>query len=132
MPPHYRILVCDDHPDVAEVIGTVLGLLGHSAVVATRGVDAVALASTTPLDLGIIDIGLPDLSGYEVVRRIRKQPNGRSLFLTAISGWGEPEDRVQAIAAGFDHHVLKPIDAAILKRILVLAERARSTAAVTR
>jgi CheY-like chemotaxis protein len=121
----HRILVVDDHPDAAQALAMVVRLLGHECVTATTGGEAIAQARTRDFDLAIIDIGLPDLSGYEVARELRRLPAGRAMYLAAVSGWGQPEDRTRALQAGFDHHVLKPIDVAIVRRILVLSERAR-------
>ncbi|MDQ3367302.1 MAG: response regulator [Myxococcota bacterium] len=118
----YRVMVVDDYPDAAAAVATLLRLLGHEVREATSGRAAVELATSFDPQVGLIDIGLPDLSGLEVARSIRAHFGQRPLFLAAISGWGQPEDRVRAIAAGFDHHVLKPIDGAIIKRILQLAE----------
>lgn len=75
-------------------------------------------------DLAFVDLGLPDVSGYDVARELRRLPGGATMYLVAASGYGQPEDRTCAIAAGFDHHVLKPLDVAIVRRIITLAERA--------
>ncbi|MEO8701806.1 MAG: response regulator [Kofleriaceae bacterium] len=114
----YRILVVDDYPDAAEVIGQLLSLLGHEVAIAVSGAEAVATATTFQPTLALIDIGLPDISGYEVARQLRTLAADRPVYLIAISGWAEPKDRVQALAAGFDHHVLKPIDLVIAERML--------------
>jgi DNA-binding response OmpR family regulator len=74
-------------------------------------------------DIGILDIGLPDVSGFELARQLRMQCIGKSLYLAAVTGWGQPEDRAKAFAAGFDHHVLKPADREKLSMIIELADR---------
>lgn len=122
----YRILVVDDHPDAAHALSMLVRLLGHDCVAATTGGEALAHARASDFDLAIVDIGLPDLSGHEVARELRRLPGGRGMYLAAVSGWGQPEDRVRSLAAGFDHHVLKPIDAAIVRRIVKLADRHRA------
>lgn len=125
----HHILVVDDHPDSARVVCTLLGLLGYASVGATSGSEALAQARIHEFDIAIVDIGLPDISGHEVARELRRLPSGRSIYLAAISGWGSSEDRVRALDAGFDHHALKPIDVGILKRIVALAERRSGTPA---
>lgn len=122
----HRILVVDDHPDAAQALAMVIRLLGHECATATTGGQALAQARAQDFDLAIIDIGLPDLSGYEVARELRRLPAGRAMYLAAVSGWGQPEDRTRALEAGFDHHVLKPVDVAIVRRILMLSERSGS------
>jgi two-component system CheB/CheR fusion protein len=114
----------DDHPDAAQALAMLVRLLGHECVTATSGGEAIAHARAGNFDLAIVDIGLPDVSGLEVARELRRLPSGRTMYLAAVSGFGQPEDRAQALQAGFDHHVLKPLDAAIVRRIVSLAERA--------
>ncbi len=120
----HRILVVDDHPDAAQALAMVVRLLGHECVAVTTGGAAIALARTQDFDVAIIDIGLPDLSGHEVARELRRLPAGRGMYLAAVSGFGQPEDRTHALQAGFNHHVLKPLDVAVVRRIVTLAERA--------
>jgi CheY-like chemotaxis protein len=117
----HRILVVDDYPDAAAIVGQLLTLLGHEVRVAECGEAALATAAAFGPAIALVDIGLPDISGYEVARQLRVLAGDRPLFLVAISGWAEPKDRVQALAAGFDHHVLKPIDAAIAERLVARA-----------
>lgn len=83
---------------------------------------ALRVASTFDPDIAILDIGLPDLSGFEVARLLR-QRSQRELFVAALTGWGQAEDRIKALAAGFDHHVLKPADRVKLVEILQLADQ---------
>ena len=124
-----RVLIVDDYPDAAEAASMLITLYGHECRTATSGQDALAQAATFDPEIVILDIGLPDISGYEVARMLRGRPGGRSLYLAAVTGWGQPEDRARALAAGFDQHVLKPTDAAKIKAILQLAaERASASA----
>ena len=116
-----RVLVVDDYPDSAEISAMLLELFGHECRTATTGQEALAHAATFDPDIVILDIGLPDISGYEVARTLRAQPRDRPLYLAAVTGWGQPEDRVRALAAGFDLHVLKPTDGAKIQNILSLA-----------
>ena len=99
-------------------------MLGYECVAVTTGREAIAQAHAADFDLAIVDIGLPDVSGLDVARELRRLPNGRTMYLAAVSGYGQPEDRTNALQAGFNHHVLKPLDVAIVRRIVTLAERA--------
>lgn len=117
-----RVLVVDDYPDAAGIVSTLLEMLGHECRAASRGHDAIEIARAFAPDAAFIDLGLPDVSGFEVARALRLLAPPRALFLAAVTGWGEPHDRARAFAAGFDHHVLKPIDLGIVRRVLHLAE----------
>jgi CheY-like chemotaxis protein len=119
----HHVLIVDDYPDAAEIACTLLTLLGHECRAAYCGRDALAEARSFQPDIAILDIGLPDISGYELAGELRKLYAGRPLYLAAITGWGQPEDRVKAFAAGFDHHVLKPADGGKIREIIRLAER---------
>ena len=105
-----RILLADDNVDALESLAMLLELEGHEVVKAARGAEALELAARAAPDLAILDIGMPDLSGYEVAERIRASEPGRRLPLIALTGWGQAEDQARALAAGFDHHLTKPID----------------------
>jgi len=127
--PAHRVLIVDDHPDAAQALAMLVRLLGYDCVTATTGGEALAQARASDFDLAIIDIGLPDVSGHEVARELRRMPSGRAMYLAAVSGYGQPEDRALALKAGFDHHVLKPLDVALVRRIVSLAERAATARA---
>lgn len=118
----YRILVADDYPSTAEITCTLLAMFGHDCRGAESGARAIALARELLPDIAILDIGLPDVSGYDVARELRAIAQGRRMFLAAVTGWGQAQDRARAFAAGFDHHVLKPADATKLKDIVRRAE----------
>ena len=122
----YRILVVDDYPSAAQITCTLLELWGHVTCEATTGTQALELARSFLPDIAILDIGLPDVSGYEVARVLRSTTADRKLYIAALTGWSESQDRVHAIAAGFDHHVRKPPNAAKLRDILARAHRALS------
>ena len=114
---HYRILVADDYPSAAQITCTLLTMLGHECRAVECGARALEEAQTFRPDVAILDIGLPDISGYDVARQLRST-FGAKVFLAAVTGWGQPQDRKLAFAAGFDHHVLKPADAGKLREIL--------------
>ena len=98
-----------------------LRAFGHDCLMATTGREGLELAAAHHIDIALLDIGLPDISGYEVARRLRAE-RGRTVFLTAVTGWGEATDRARAFEAGFDRHVLKPASANVLREILAIAE----------
>jgi CheY-like chemotaxis protein len=119
----FRVLIVDDYPDAAETACTLLSMLGHECRFATSGKDALTEAARFDPDVAILDIGLPDISGFTLARELRRRFTGRPLYLAAVTGWGQPEDRAKAFAAGFNHHVLKPADERKLMTIMELADQ---------
>lgn len=105
-----RILVADDNSDLAESIAMLLRLEGHEVHIANDGRSALELAEKFEPNVAVLDIGLPGLNGYELARRLRSRQNGRGLLLIAVTGYGQPEDRLRSQAAGFDRHMVKPLD----------------------
>jgi CheY-like chemotaxis protein len=120
MTPARRVLVVDDHPDAAEASCLLLNVLGHSCVPALTGEQALIEAERVRPDVVICDIGLPDISGYEVARALRRR-HGDLVFLVALSGWGKADDRARSIDAGFDQHYVKPASAKMLQSIVASA-----------
>jgi signal transduction histidine kinase/CheY-like chemotaxis protein len=120
-----RVLVADDNVDSAELLALLLTEIGCEVAIANDGEEAVRTAKTFGPNLGILDIGMPLLDGYEVARRVRADAGSRRLFLVAMTGWGQEEDRRLAREAGFDEHLLKPADLEKLAR-LVDAVRAKA------
>jgi PAS domain S-box-containing protein len=114
----YKILVVDDGRDAADSLALLLRLHGHEARTAHDGVDAVSVAEEFRPDVVLLDIGMPRLNGYEACRRIRAAPWGRNIVLIAQTGWGQEEDRRQTEEAGFDAHIVKPVDYARLLRLI--------------
>jgi CheY-like chemotaxis protein len=113
-----RVLVVDDNEDAAEWLATVLRLNGHETYVAHDGLEAVRSAERIRPDAVLLDIGLPRLDGYEACRRIRAQSWGKDLLLVALTGWGQEEDRQKSRDAGFDTHLVKPVDDDVLLKLL--------------
>ena len=105
-----RILVADDNHDGAETLGLLLRLGGHDVHLAFSGPHALEAARQYRPQVALLDIGMPGLDGYEVGRRIRSEAWGRSMRLIAVTGWGRDDDKVRALAAGFDCHLTKPLD----------------------
>src|SRR5579871_85338 len=112
------VLVADDNRDAAESLAMVLELSGHEVLVANSGQHALQIARQRRPQVVILDIGMPDLNGYEVAREIRRDAWGAHVLLLAITGWGQREDKERAHAAGFDHHLTKPVDVDRVEQIL--------------
>jgi signal transduction histidine kinase/CheY-like chemotaxis protein len=104
------ILIVDDNRDAADSLSTLLELLGASTAVAYDGQHALQVAADCRPSIAILDIGMPGMDGCELAQRLRRDPRHAGLQLIALTGWGQPEDRVRIMAAGFDHHFLKPVD----------------------
>lgn len=113
-----RILVVDDNVDAAESLALLLRLEGHRTWVAFDGVAAVETALRELPDVVLLDIGLPKLNGYEAAQRIRSARPGPTPYLVALTGWGQEDDRRRSRESGFDHHLVKPVDAAELIALL--------------
>jgi two-component system CheB/CheR fusion protein len=111
-----RVVIADDNRDGAESLSMVLELAGHEVHVAHSGSEALQIATAMRPDVAVLDIGMPELSGYEVAKQIRRQPWGADVILIALTGWGQETDKKLAEAAGFDHHCTKPVDADELQR----------------
>jgi signal transduction histidine kinase/ActR/RegA family two-component response regulator len=119
-----RILVVDDNRDSAESLAMLLKLTGNETRTAYDGLEAVEAAARFRPDVVLMDVGLPNLNGYDAARRIREQPWGKGMVLVALTGWGQDEDRQKSKEAGFNDHLVKPLDHAALMQLL--AETAAS------
>jgi signal transduction histidine kinase len=109
-PTQRRILVADDNNDALESLATLLQLSGHEVYTAANGAVALESAEQHRPEVALLDIGMPKLDGYEVARRIRAQPWGARITLVALTGWGQDSDRRRSQEAGFDSHLVKPLD----------------------
>jgi CheY-like chemotaxis protein len=116
--PSRRILVVDDNPDGVETLSRLLRLMGNEVRIAHDGQEALEAAEAFRPDVAVLDIGLPTIDGYEAARRLREQPWGRDMILVALTGWGQDEDRRRSQEAGFDHHLVKPVNAKALREAL--------------
>jgi signal transduction histidine kinase len=119
--PQLRILVVDDNDDNADSLAIMLRIMGHDTRIGRDGLAAVEIAEAFRPDVVLLDLGMPKMDGYEACRRIRDQAWGKEMVLIAQTGWGQDEDRRRTQAAGFDHHLVKPIKQAELVKLL--AER---------
>ena len=113
-----RVLVVDDNQDSANSLSTLLKLAGNEVETAHDGLRAIEVAERFRPEMILLDIGLPGLNGYNVARRIRELPFGRDILLVALTGWGQEEDRRKSREAGFDRHLIKPVDYNVLMELL--------------
>jgi CheY-like chemotaxis protein len=113
-----RILVVDDNTDAARSLATLLKLRGHEVQVAFGGREALAAARAEPPELIFLDIGMPDMDGYEVARQLRAEFDGEAMGLVALTGWGTEQDRNRSTEAGFDFHLTKPVDLAAVEEVI--------------
>lgn len=122
--PRRKVLVVEDNLDAQQALKALLELCGHEVFVAPDGEAGIAIALDVRPDVAIIDLGLPSLDGYEVARRIRSSPQGKELLLVALTGYGAPEQRSRALEAGFDLHLVKPVEPEQLLKLV--ADRAQA------
>ena len=117
-----RVLLADDHKDGADSLAELLRLKGHDVFVAYDGQQAVELAATLHPEVVLLDLAMPKLTGYEAAAEIRRQPWSDGVLIIAITGWGFADNRRQAREAGFDHHMVKPVELATLQALLAAPE----------
>lgn len=113
-----KVLVVDDNRDAAILMGRLLGALGNDVQVVHDGFAALEMAEAFVPEAVLLDIGLPDMDGYETARLLREIPSCKQVTIIAVTGWGQEEDREKGKRAGFDHHVVKPADSSTLMQIL--------------
>lgn len=113
-----KILVVDDDRDGAYALAMVLRMLGHDAAIAYDGPSAVRIATDLTPNLILLDIGMPEMDGLDVCRAIRQTSEGQSMMIVAQTGWGQEADVIRTVDAGFDAHLVKPVNRGHLKEIL--------------
>ncbi|MEW4569687.1 PAS domain-containing protein [Tautonia sp. JC769] len=118
-PTPLRLLIVDDNRDAAVTLGTLLGkIAGHDVRLAHDGPEALRVAARFEPEVVLLDIGLPGMDGYEVARRLRDTPAGSLALLIALTGWGQQEDHRRSQEAGFDHHLVKPVDSDVIEGLI--------------
>jgi CheY-like chemotaxis protein/two-component sensor histidine kinase len=122
-PPSLRILIVDDNRDAADSLAMLLRTIGHDIRTAYDGLEAVQVANEFRPEVVLLDIGLPKIDGHEVAQRLRREPWGQHTCLIAVTGWSDETDRARSRAAGFDHHLVKPLDTGHLAQLLSSIER---------
>jgi CheY-like chemotaxis protein len=113
-----RMLVVEDNHDAGEALTMLLELFGHRVTAVADGLSAIEAARNDSFDLGLVDIGLPGIDGYEVARRIRMIPRAKTMTLVALTGYGQDADKQRALSAGFDEHLTKPVKIERLQELL--------------
>jgi two-component system, sensor histidine kinase len=120
----FRVLLVDDDADSNDMLAKVLEMAGHDVTKAADGLIAVGRIRDEAPDVVVCDIGLPGLDGYAIAERVRARANGERPILIALTGYGQPEDRGRALAAGFDHHLVKPVSPAMLLQLMAKSQGA--------
>ena len=116
--PNLRVLCVDDDQDSADSLAMLLELVGFDPFVYYDARAALAEVDIIRPDAAILDLRMPGMNGYEVAKKIREQPWGKSIVLVALTGWGQAEDRQRSREAGFDHHMIKPMEPEALLKLL--------------
>jgi signal transduction histidine kinase/ActR/RegA family two-component response regulator len=124
-----EVLVVDDNADAAESLAALLDVLGARSRVVHDGTAAIAACQAKAPEIIFLDIGMPQMDGYEVARRIRALPGAEAIHVVALTGWGQDKDRRRSEAAGFDRHLVKPVDVAMLQSLLLAAGGVRRPSA---
>jgi two-component system CheB/CheR fusion protein len=119
-----RVLLVEDNADVAETMAMLLRASGHEVHIAPNGARALALAEERAADIYLVDLGLPDIHGYELVRQLRAKDRARTAYMIAVSGHARPSDVRRSLEAGFDKHLAKPVDLEALNALLAVDRRA--------
>ncbi len=125
--PARKVLVVDDKPDAADSLAMLLRMQGHDVRAVNDGPAALAEAEKFKPELVFLDIGMPGMDGYEVARKLRQQPGHERMLLVAVTGWGQEEDRRRSFAAGFDRHLVKPVEPKDLTDLLAALPGCRLT-----
>jgi PAS domain S-box-containing protein len=121
--PRCKVLVADDNRDAAQTLALILKMSGYDVHLAISGREALAVASRERPDAMFLDIGMPDMSGYEVAGSVRGEAWGAHALLVAVTGWGQPNDKERARTAGFNHHLTKPVDLEHVEQLLAAFSR---------
>jgi CheY-like chemotaxis protein len=113
-----RVLIVDDNQDTLDLLVIGLEMLGHEVFSAADGTSALAVVEANHLDIAFLDVGLPDMDGYELARRIREGERVAKMRLVALTGYSQASDRERAFQAGFDAHLVKPVNLKKLEEVL--------------
>ena len=122
VPKGAKVVVVEDNPDSRDALCELLRLAGFDCQIAADGLTGLALIDRFRPDVAIVDVGLPGVDGFEVARRVRSDPAQGHTYLIALTGYGQQIDRTNALQAGFDEHLVKPLDSSLLMRMLVQSD----------
>jgi CheY-like chemotaxis protein len=126
-PAQHRVLLVDDNADSSEPLSLLLQGKGFATEISTDGESALKAADACVPDCVLLDLGLPGIDGYEVARQLRARPYGKDMVLVALTGWAGREVRTRAADAGFDYHLVKPVNWEELERIVESVARTSAT-----
>lgn len=129
--PGLRVLVVEDNEDIADMLALLLERWGHQVTVRRDGLSGLDAGLSGSFDLALLDLGLPELDGFELARRMRAARGPETPVMIAISGYAQPEDIEAARRAGFDRHVAKPVSERGIRRLLRMARRRKDSGTVT-
>jgi CheY-like chemotaxis protein len=129
----FRILIVDDNQDGADSLAVMLRIMGNELHTVYDGVSAIESSETFAPDAVLLDLGMPNMNGFETCRRIRAHPWGKNMILIALTGWGQAEDRQQSQEAGFNYHLVKPVAPETLMKVvaMLVADRRNGTLSLT-
>lgn len=113
-----RVLIVEDNQDAGEMYRILIELAGHEVMLAENGARGLELLKSARPDIALVDIGLPGMDGYEIARRFRAEPDADKVLLVALTGYGSSSDRDRSRQAGFDLHLIKPVDPQALQELL--------------
>jgi CheY-like chemotaxis protein len=119
-----RVLIVDDNVDASDLLAEFLRQAGHTVTIANDPLDALEVAAREEPEVAVLDIGLPRIDGYQLAARLRATDAGAKCCLIAVTGYGQPEDHERSRGAGFDCHLVKPVDLDLLLRTVASAQRA--------
>jgi CheY-like chemotaxis protein len=122
-----RVLLVDDNKDVASSMSRWLRLIGHDVRVALDGIEAIRIAEQFRPEVALLDLAMPNVSGYDVARTLRSASWGKNMTIVAVTGWGREDDQRRSADAGFDRHMTKPVDPLALEIFLESANRSAPT-----
>src|SRR6185503_5387251 len=123
--PQRRVMIVDDNRDSADSLAMLMEITGNKTYLAHDGVEAVAAIEKYRPEVVLLDIGLPGLDGHEVCRRVREQPWGKDIVMIALTGWGQEDDRRRSEEAGFNGHLVKPVDYDELLQLLEVGTKVK-------
>ena len=109
-----RVLIIDDNADAATLLAMFVGFHGHDTAVANSGAEGLAIASTFAPEVVLLDLGMPEMSGYDVAIALRKVPGLACAYIAALTGWNDAQTRARVVASGFDKHLVKPPDVGVV------------------
>lgn len=123
-----KVLIIDDNADAATLLAMFVGFHGHDTAVANSGAEGLALASTFAPEVVLLDLGMPEMSGYDVAIALRELPGLSCVYIAALTGWNDAQTRARVVASGFDKHLVKPPDVGVVLDLVDTCEQSPARA----